>query len=177
MNISELDEAQGLTAEMVRDFLRGRGFECEDGWKWKHRDAPRRLVYADLQSAPLNSEITLRALRMHGEFQSAQEMLRLINPRLQKGVPSLAARRAHCRNGGMWIGAVGDLGLGGSMLFVSFMDPELDTDDGMAVWTAEEWCNYASANDLERKCADWKFWPVDLHGNKVRWPVGPEGML
>lgn len=169
MNISELDEAQGLTAEMVRDFLKGRGFECEDGWKWKHPAAPRRLVYADLQSAPLNSELTLRALRMHGDFVSAQAMLRLINPRMRKGKPSAAARAAHDKNGGVWIAAHGELGVGGSIVFVSFELSQL------VIWDGEEW-NYPDT-ELTSTIEEWSFWPCDDHGNKVRWPVGPEGML
>ena len=172
MNISELDEAQGLTAEMVRDFLKGRGFECEDGWKWKHRSASRRLVYADLESAPLHCESSLRSLLVNGGFASAQDMLRQVNPRLQTGIPSEAARRAHNRNCGVWIAAAGDLGNGGSILFVSFPDP-----GGIAVWTVDEWELYADEDEMGAKCRYWGFWPVDQHGNKVRWPIGLAGML
>lgn len=170
MNISELDEAQGLNRELVRDFLRKRGFRYED--KFWIGPSLLPLSYPDTDSYPLHCESSLRSLLVNGGFASAQDMLRQVNPRLQTGIPSEAARRAHNRNCGVWIAAAGDLGNGGSILFVSFPDP-----GGIAVWTVDEWELYADEDEMGAKCRYWGFWPVDQHGNKVRWPIGLAGML
>ena len=50
-------------------------------------------------------------------------------------------------------------------------------DDEMAIWDEDEWHNYEYATSLEAALADWRFWPCDERGNKVRWPENSAGEM
>ena len=95
-------------------------------------------------------------------------------PQLPKGMPSYDAIKAHTGSGGLWIGTFGELGRGGSILFVSF---DVDGDE-MAVWDDEhEWHNYEHSTDLATALSDWRFWPCNDTGDKVPWPIDRNGNM
>ena len=85
MRIEDLDEAQGLTADMV--------------WEWLHlldpTIAPSASMFDDIEAVA------------HLCGDTPQELLRAMNPRMRKGTPSEAARAAHMKLGGLWVQSYG----------------------------------------------------------------------
>lgn len=176
MDILKLDEAQGLTAEMVRDWLRQQEPRIKrttnvmtsagmgDVWTWPSGDTIRDAK----MDAWLSSRVKDIALL---EGRTVQSLLREINPRMRLGLPSDAAVDAHRHAGGVWIGCHGELGHGGSIVFLSF-----DRDDNSAaIWDGEEWRNMEA--EMFESLPSWRFWPCDAHGNKTRWPERDGVML
>ena len=154
MDISGLDEYQGLEAQMVRDWMVGRGCYRQDG-HWRH---PREQYrYTDGEYGGLLWEDTLFKLSVDFELASVQALLREINPRMRKGMPSEAARVAH---GGPWVGH-----MGGEfpLVTIGHWGDDGSFAAGLMLWDARK---VAEAAEAKYPCA---FWPCDEHGAKVRW--------
>ena len=146
MRIDELDEYQGLEAQMVRDWMVGRGCYRQDG-HWRH---PREQYrYTDGEYGGLLWEDTLFKLSVDFELASVQALLREINPRMRKGMPSQAALRAHR---GLWLRSVGTESIA-TVLSRLIEEFPSSRDDGSF------------------------FWPCDDNGNKVRWPTDATGEM
>lgn len=167
MNILELDEAQGLTAEMVRAWLRKSGIKLDnDLWVWNSEEISldkQGPVIDDISftiNLPL-SMMVLGAIAFAWRSISRQALLRDINPRMRKGLPSLAAIAAHDDGDGLWFAQEP----GGDTLTVA-MDSE-----GQGVHAGPR--GAIPAGDVK----NWSFWPCDQHLNKVRWPTDADGRM
>lgn len=131
---------------MVRDWMVGRGCYRQDGY-WRH---PREQYrYTDGEYGGLLWEDTLFKLSVDFELASVQALLREINPRMRKGMPSQAALRAHR---GLWLRSVGT--------------------ESIATVLSRLIEEFPSSRDDESF-----FWPCDEHGNKTRWPTDAEGKM
>ena len=146
MRIDELDEYQGLEAQMVRDWMVGRGCYRQDG-HWLHPRVQYR--YTDGEYGGLLWEDTFFKLSVDFELASVQALLREINPRMRKGMPSQAALRAHR---GLWLRSVGTESIA-TVLSRLIEEFPSSRDDGSF------------------------FWPCDDNGNKVRWPTDATGEM
>lgn len=152
----ELDEKQGLTEEMMQEWLRANGWKqtgiadaLASGW-----ELPNAGWVSDALLSP--SELSFIA-KVHG--RTLQSLLREINPRMRPW-PSLEAVEAHEKNGGRWVSkAPGDELIRCMTLSADRTeeDPVMATDDHGNDWWA---CD----------CEGWTFWPIDARGNKIRWP-------
>lgn len=147
MDISKLDEYQGLEAQMVRDWLTARKAYRLDGF-WRHPQE-QKYCYTDGEYGGLLWSDTLHKLTVDFGLASVQALLREINPRMRKGVPSKAALHAHR---GLWLRFIGT-----------------ETIATVLSRLIEE---FPSPRDNESF-----FWPCDDHGNKVRWPEKDGVML
>ena len=170
MNITELDEWQGITAELVAKWLVVNGWQqTKPNWWDKGED------WFWFDSHVFDQQMFwLYALAAACGHNTPQSLLREINPRMRKGMPSEAARKASRHNGGMWIASRGELGKGGTIVFVCF---DSDSEDGLplAIWDGEEWDHWeVEPREIEN---EWSFWPCDEHGNKTRWPTDAEGKM
>ena len=146
MDIFTLDEYQGIEAQMVRDWMTRKGCYRQDGY-WRH---PRdKYSYTDGEYGGLLWEDTLFKLSVDFGFGSVQALLREINPRMRKGVPSKAALRAHR---GLWLRSIG------TETIATVLSRLID--------------EFPSPRDNESY-----FWPCDANGNKVRWPTDAEGKM
>jgi len=165
MKIEDLDEAQGLTAEMVRDWLRQQEPRIKrttnvmtsagmgDVWTWPSGDTVRDAK----MDAWLSSRVKDIALI---EGRTVQSLLRDINPRMRANpdsrmpFPSLPALKASA----WWIIEVEPFGL----------DPTApDVQTHLLVMPS----TFMRAVKF-RTC-----WPCDAHGNKIRWPERDGVML
>ena len=163
MDFSTLDEYQGIEAQMVRDWMTRKGCYRQDGY-WRH---PRdKYSYTDGEYGGLLWEDTLFKLSVDFGFGSVQALLREINPRMRKGMPSRAALEAHGENGD-WV------------VFRNVLHAV------RFVWTVCDAVQMVSGFDVFRSdnpedaamIAECSFWPCDKHGNKVRWPTDAEGNM
>lgn len=145
MKIEDLDEFEGLTADMVREWLRAKGLLLVSR-TWAHPDKPKPY-YWDSQ---LLTDGTL-GLIAYDFGLSPQSLLSEINPRMRPGWPTDEEIEAHEKRGGLWIC---DYERG--PCFGRFT--EADRFEGNTL--------EMSRDALERLGA--KFWPCDAHGNKVR---------
>ena len=152
MRIDELDEYQGLEAQMVRDWLTSKGCYRQDG-PWRH--PTEKYSYTDGEYGGLLWDNTLGMLSADFGFATVQALLREINPRMRKGCPSNAAIQAH---DGPWVELRGVSRMPGVTEF------GLDPDQSQREW-------------MEDYCKDALFWPCDRHGNKVRWPTDAKGEM
>lgn len=154
MQIDELDEFQGLTADMVREWLTQQKATFGDG-HWTHPSGLYR--YKDGAYGGLLWSMTLFQMSADFDKHNLQALLREINPRMRKGWPSGNALANHDR----WIARkpYGDL--------------------IVCRWRPPYMVNAAGGGDfaLREQCEHWEFWPCDEHGNKVRWPVDAEGKM
>ena len=94
-----------------------------------------------------------------------QEALREINPRMRKGMPSEAARKA-CAS---WL--VRDVETG---------EVELHRTEGTSLYSASDYKSGTLKTEALplRDFGDWmEFWPCDRHGNKLRWPTDANGAM
>ena len=148
MRIDELDEWQGLTPDMVREWLRNRGWSLHGG---PHRRWERGgHNFADSLIDGNSDDL---AFVIHCEEIAAgltrQEALREINPRMHEITDG--AFRSHSFNGGWWI-----------------------VEDANREPTVRrlilKWCSDAGQQRA-------KGWPCDERGNKVRWPTDAEGKM
>lgn len=162
MDISKLDEYQGLEAQMVRDWMVGRGCYRQDG-HWRH---PREQYrYTDGEYGGLLWEDTLFKLSVDFELASVQALLREINPRMRKGMPSEAARKA-CAS---WLVRDAETG-----------EVELHRTEGTSLYSASDYKSGTLKTEAIplRDFGDWmEFWPCDRHGNKLRWPTDANGAM
>lgn len=154
MNITELDEWQGITADMVREWLKRTGWELRtDEWgekRWFNGNgrsiADKRVLVTDGFRWIASQSV-----------QTVQALLREINPRMRKGWPSGEALAMHDR----WI---------------------VSKPEGVVImcrWRPPYMVNAAGGGDLalREQCEHWSFWPCDANGNKVRWPEKDGVML
>lgn len=163
MRIDELDEWQGVTPDMVREWLRNRGWslhgEMPRYWEKGSRNFADSLI--DGNSDDL-------AFVIHCEEIAAglarQEALRQINPRMHKGMPSEAARDAH---GGPWVGHMG----GEFPLLAIGYWHDGSFNAGLVSWD-EHKVKVAALS--KHPCA---FWPCDANGHKLRWPTDANGAM
>ena len=161
MMIEELDEWQGLTPQRVRDWLLANGWQqLKPNWWEKGADG----FLFDPQTFD-QVWFWLYALAAIHET-NIQGMLREINPRMRKGLPSRAALEAHGENGD-WV------------VFRNVLHAV------RFVWTVCDAVQMVSGFDVFRSdnpedaamIAECLFWPCDKHGNKVRWPEKDGVML
>ena len=97
MRIEDLDEFEGLTAEMVRAWLLAKGCVFDGTWARPYRPTP---YYWDGQ---LLCPSTLGHIAYDFGYPSLQSLLREINPRMRPGWPTDAEIEAHEKRGGLWI--------------------------------------------------------------------------
>ena len=161
MKIDEFDEWQGLTPQRVRDWLLANGWQqLKPNWWEKGADG----FLFDPQTFD-QVWFWLYALAAIHET-NIQGMLREINPRMRKGLPSRAALEAHGENGD-WV------------VFRNVLHAV------RFVWTVCDAVQMVSGFDVFRSdnpedaamIAECSFWPCDKHGNKVRWPTDAEGKM
>ena len=151
MNILDLDEAQGLTREMVDRYLDRAGW-CQ------LPDPEQRLLKPQYAHVSLKMGMGAAVERIASITGSApQALLRDINPRMRKGMPSQAARAAHA---GPWVGH-----MGGEfpLVTIGHWGDDGSFTAGLMLWDARK---VAEAAEAKYPCA---FWPCDEHGAKVRW--------
>ena len=153
LKIEDLDEFEGVTADMVRAWLRAKGWtvkRAERFWEWWEKGAEGEDEGFWLPAEFGREWFWIHALAaVYG--LSVQSLLREINPRMRAGWPSTEEITAHDQRGGLWIC---DHGRGPS--FGRFAEGE--RFEGIAL--------EMSRDALERLGA--RFWPCDQHGNKVR---------
>ena len=161
MKIDEFDEWQGLTPQRVRDWLLANGWQ-QSKPNWWEKGADGFLF--DPQTFD-QVWFWLYALAAIHET-NIQGMLREINPRMRKGMPSRAALEAHGENGD-WV------------VFRNVLHAV------RFVWTVCDAVQMVSGFDVFRSdnpedaamIAECSFWPCDKHGNKVRWPTDADGKM
>lgn len=145
MNIRDLEEFSGLTADHVRTYLERtwwtREQRVDSVEKWVHPSRKTVLIPTlDIQWAVIG------IASVHG--LSPQAILREMNPRMVKGPPSMELIAAH---GGHWL-AMKQVG----------SDSRI-----MNMWDRRQIEHFVTGG---YKLADWSFWPCDAHGNKVPYP-------
>ena len=156
MNITELDEWQGLTAELVAKWLVVNGWQqTKPNWWDKGEDG----VLFD--SHVFDQQMFwLYALAAACGHNTPQALLREINPRMRKGWPSESA----CAVADRWIAQntrtkviiVGSIHYPtGGMELVASLTVRLP----------------------QQQSGEWSFWPCDASGNKVRWPTDAKGNM
>ena len=176
MKIDELDEWQGLTADMVREWLDKHEWEVcllgNGSTDAKKRFSDRISVLGCDWDSCLGWLLTRVAAV---EQMSVQTLLREINPRMRgPGYPSDAAARAH-GDGSWWVfqhqaGAndprnvvkPGELHMAQMCLSAASNDVRFYWERGLMGEPCDEACLW---------------WPCDASGNKVRWPVDAEGNM
>ena len=171
MKIEELDEFQGLTSEMIQEWLLANGWQqvkqmayqldappVHTGWLFHKGD--------DTIGTGATLNYVLAAVS-RVVSKTPQAILREINPRMRKGWPSGAAIAAHEASGGNWLSQSAQEGGVLRVLNWSVFDhrAKLNTLD--------------TAQKIPRDMIpdSWCFWPCDKHGNKVRWPTDAEGKM
>ena len=156
MNITELDEWQGLTAELVAKWLVVNGWQqTKPNWWDKGEDG----VLFD--SHVFDQQMFwLYALAAACGHNTPQALLREINPRLRKGWPSDEAIAAAKK----WVAKHPK-----GVIFVGEILDDPERGPGLAVRLTTR----LDKNQLD----GWSFWPCDEYGNKVRWPTDAEGNM
>lgn len=143
MRIDELDEFQGMTPEMVREWL------------------------ANLDPAIVPSACIADDIIAVGELcgETPQALLREINPRMRKGMPSKAALAANDH----WL--VRDTETG---------EIDLHRVEGGRLYSLSDYRG-SVRNPGSKPLADFgdlmEFWPCDERGNKARWPTDTKGAM
>jgi len=146
MNVTELDEAEGLTEEMVCKWLARKGYsETQTSGIWQKRET--RFI-RQINAAEMQRSVQLLAT---WDNVSPQAILREMNPRLASW-PDDDARAAHR---GPWLAVCVQDGTACMGLFRK--DIAWFSHSGNLILTEED--TFA------------RFWPCDAHGNKVRWPI------
>jgi hypothetical protein len=156
MNVMELDEAEGLTVDMVHTYLRDAG--------WTHiAHAVSDLWIKDDQRLHLSGypDAFSDALELLCESTDPRVFLASINPLARSRVPSRAEIDAHkvSHPDGYWILRKP----GGQLLIVYFENH--DPPAACSYCPVDLGTHMATGED----CAG-MYWPCDAHGNKVRWP-------
>ena len=161
MWISEPDEWQGLTPDMAQRYLDSKG--------WCNMPDPEiRLLKPQYVKVSFKMGLSAAVERIACiEGRTVQALLREINPRMRKGMPSDAALAEHDE----WIvctpfGAtfIAEISYGGSDDGFSIMMPPINDHCDAEFIAEKHW----------PECL---FWPCDKHGNKVRWPTDAEGKM
>ena len=141
MNLTELDEWQGLTSEIVQQWAEAHGYQYRISG----------LVNGGYVSFgnPLRPDAIgwLVPLLADRAKLSPQAFLREINPRMRKGMPSQAALRAHR---GLWLRSVGTESIA-TVLSRLIEEFPSSRDDESSFWPADD-----SGNKVR--------WPTDAEG-------------
>lgn len=150
--MSELLEMQGLTPEMVRDYLRGKEWaETANARVWMHKESKATVSVYDTELP-----FVIACVAEH-EGRHRQEVAAGMNPRLRPW-PSMEAVKAHEDNGGLWLCCAGDE----TACMGRFDNGWFRHSGEHVVMPTDTWA---------------RFWPCDAHGNKVRWPTKDGVML
>ena len=151
--MKNLDEAQGLTSEQLASWLLRHGWEKQPQYAFQ-LGGPNVLTGYQIQKqgaviatgSPLHDAIAQLA---ELEKRNLQSLLREINPRMRKGMPSQAALRAHR---GLWLRSLGK--------------------ENIATVLSRQLEEFPSPRDAESF-----FWPCDENYNKVKWPTDAQGNM
>lgn len=155
MNLLKLEDAQGLTPEIMRAHLEAKGWKRVDGRVWWRDQTtidwypPGSGMMAFYEPLTTPSEMIHKVAKF--EKRTIQAILREMNPRFRKGIPSEAARAAHP---GPWIVKT----LTGGLLVGKWRD---DPRLGLVV---DSFGQTLQANP------EWSYWPADEEASKVPWP-------
>ena len=153
LKIEDLDEFEGLTADMVRAWLRAKG------WTVKRADRFREWWEKGAEGEEdgfwLPAEFGVEWFWIHAlaavHGLTVQSLLREINPRMRAGWPSEEEIQRHAR----WIARNQNTGT----VVVGVVKP--DEEHGAVL--------KLHSGFLAKAFADgWSFWPCDQHGNKTR---------
>jgi hypothetical protein len=156
MRIDELNEFQGVTPQLVTDWLLANGWtQTKPGWWERGEDG----FLFDSQTFD-QQWFWVHALVAVYECCGVQALLRMINPRMRKGWPSDEAIAA----ADSWIAKHPK-----GVIIVGEMLDDPERGPGLAA---------SLTTRLDKSRSDgWCFWPCDEHGNKVRWPTDAEGNM
>ena len=156
LKIEDLDEFEGLTADMVRAWMRAKGWMCAGAEIVPGRYTPPGLFWTHPEH---KHSIWDGALGASGGIipladaygVTEQSLLREINPRMRAGWPSEEEIQRHAR----WIARNQNTGT----VVVGVVKP--DKEHGAVL--------KLHSGFLAKAFADgWSFWPCDQHGNKTR---------
>ena len=177
MKIDELDEFQGITSEMIQAWLLANGWKQVEQMAYQLDAPPVRtgwLFRRGDETVGTGADISYVLANLSRlSCKTPQALLREINPRMRKGMPSKAAREAHGFKGGMWVGSRGEAGSGGTLVFVSFDDSSSGLP--LTVWDFSEFDTWeVGQSEIDD---EWLFWPADESGNKIRWYTDAEGNM
>lgn len=159
MDILELDEAQGLTEEMVVGYLEKSGWKLtRDGSSWEQWEDNVRV-------SAMRADVDLsRLLELIACGGSLSAVLRDINPRMRP-FPSRAAQEAHP---GKWL-----CRCDGHVVVGRFTRPDH--------FLHGEWAAQGSFIGYSMDASDRQpgvlFWPCDDFAQRVRWPEVDGQML
>ncbi len=161
MRIDELDEFQGVTPQLVTDWLLSNGWQ-QTKPRWWERGEDGFLFDSETFDSLWFWTYALAAIYT---ADNVQQLLCKINPRMRKGMPSQAARAAHA---GPWVGH-----MGGEfpLVTIGHWGDDGSFTAGMMRWDARK---VAEAAEAKYPCA---FWTGDEHGNKVKWPTDANGVM
>ena len=153
MRIDEFDEFQGVTPQLVTDWLLANGW-TQTKPRWWERGEDGFLFDSETFDQLWFWTHALAAIYTAGNIQA---LLSKINPRMRKGMPSQSALAASSH----WLvldNETQEIALyrsNGRRLHVARAPFELMPDFGDFV----------------------SYWPCDEHGNKVRWPTDAQGNM
>ena len=153
MRIDELDEFQGVTPQLVTDWLLANGW-TQTKPRWWERGEDGFLFDSETFDSLWFWTYALATIYTSGNVQA---LLIKINPRMRKGMPSQAALAASSH----WLvldNETQEIALyrsNGRRLHVARAPFELMPDFGDFV----------------------SYWPCDAQGNKVRWPTDAKGAM
>lgn len=174
MNIMELDEAEGLTREMLTAYLIRNGYSAV-AYHATPEHFQKRVGRVLYQINTLKFDRSVQLLATWAKV-SPQAILRAMNPRMRKGIPLKAAWEAHGKETGFWLALtdaprdrLGEtFGWFEKRPFVT----RLRLFDGCWEWGIRG-AGFAYGDDGKwgERADDWSFWPCDAHGNKVPWPA------
>ncbi len=151
MRIDELDEFQGVTPQLVTDWLLANGW-TQNKPRWWERGEDGFLFDSETFDQQWFWTHALAAIYTSGKVQA---LLSKINPRMRAGIPSQEARDAHQ---GAWVGHSG-----GHRRNIT-----------IGLWDGPEFVRGPIRAGHPNA---WSYWPVDHSGNKVRWPTDEQGEM
>ena len=161
MRIDELDEFQGVTPQLVTAWLLTNGW-TQTKPRWWERGEDGFLFDSETFDQQWFWTHALAAIYTAGNVQG---LLCKINPRMRKGMPSEAARKA-CAS---WLVRDAETG-----------EVELHRTEGASLYSASDYKSGTLKTEAVplRDFGDWmEFWPCDANGNKTRWPTDAEGNM
>jgi len=175
MRIDELDELQGVTPQLVTDWLLANGW-TQTKPRWWERGEDGFLFDSETFDSLWFWTYALAAIYTGGNVQA---LLREINPRMRKGMPSEAAWLAHGEANGLWLCLWGDIPTNEQHWELFFRGRPFVTKlrkyDAMWEWGIRG-LSWSDCPEMPHGI-DFLFWPCDANGNKVRWPTDAEGNM
>lgn len=155
MRIDELDEFQGVTPQVIAEWMTRNGWkQTKPNWWARGEDG---LMFDPQTFDQL--WFWLKGLADVYTEGSQLAMLREINPRMRPW-PSIEARRAH---NGPWFA----LYVESRVIINGEFRPDIDV-----------FASFSIHADILFESDDFaRFWPCDAQGNKVRWPTDDNGNM